>query len=122
MSKAETPMAEIKMDQNNLYREDLFTDMKVGQIKRLTPVNVDGTTDKSRQVLFVGQTQVVSELGPMPISHPIEANSLAHAVQAFPTAMQQGLERLVQEVQELRRQEASRIVVPGVETTKKILT
>ena len=50
------------MDATQLYREEIFTDRRVGTIRRLTPVTVDGTPDAARTVIFVGQAQVNSYL------------------------------------------------------------
>src|ERR1700704_3539365 len=51
------------MDATQIYREDTFTDRKVGTIRRLTPVAADGTEDSARPVIFVGQAQVMTPMG-----------------------------------------------------------
>ncbi len=56
------------MDATQIYREEIFTDRKVGTIRRLTPVAADGTEDSARPVLFVGQAQVMTPMGAVPIS------------------------------------------------------
>jgi hypothetical protein len=101
-----------KIDSANLYREELYTDLKMGSIQVLTPVKTDGSTDPSRPVRFVAQTQVLSGAGPLPLSASIDAKNLAEAIDKFPEAIQQAMERLMEEARELQRQEASRIVVP----------
>ena len=40
------------MDAAQIYREETFTDRKVGTIRRLTPVAADGSVDAARPVLF----------------------------------------------------------------------
>ena len=40
------------MDPNSLYREENFTDQKLGAIRKLIPVNSDGSDDKDREVMF----------------------------------------------------------------------
>jgi hypothetical protein len=50
--------------------------------------------------------------GPLPISFEIEAATLAEAVDKFGDAAKEAIERTVRELQELRRQQASSIVVP----------
>ena len=45
---------EIKVDSKALYLEEIFTDRRVGTIRRLTPVGKDGERDQSRAVLYVG--------------------------------------------------------------------
>ena len=103
---------EIKVDVNKLYREDTFTDLKVASVRRLMPVKADGSPDESRQVLFVAETEVMTAAGPVPIHCPIEAKTLQEAMQKFPQAIQQAVAEMVEEMRELRRQAASRIVVP----------
>lgn len=106
-------MDEISIDPNSLYREEIFTDMKVATIRRLTPIRSDGTEDPSRSVIFVGSTTLLSQAGPVPVQCAIEAASLEEAMKKFPSAVTQTIERMIEEARELQRQEASRIVVPG---------
>jgi hypothetical protein len=47
MAEEQNPQAELKIDRSNLYREETFTDLKVGMIKRMTPVKSDGADDKT---------------------------------------------------------------------------
>lgn len=100
------------MDAANLYREELFTDRKIGAIRRLTPVTSAGDTDAQRAVLFVGQAEIMTNMGPVPLSFEIEAASLAEAIEGFAPAAAQAIERTVQQIQEMRRQAASQLVVP----------
>ena len=81
MNKPETGN-EIRMDSTNLYREEVFTDNAVGMLRRLTPVTADGETDTSREVQFVGSTQVLTSAGPLPLTFEIEAGSLTEAAAA----------------------------------------
>ena len=106
-------VGEIEVDKSNLYREETFTDLKVASIRRLTPVREDGTDDPSRPARYIGETTLMSQRGPLPINCPIEASSLSEALDAFPQAIQDAVERLMEEAREMQRQEASRIVVPG---------
>ena len=46
------------LDRSNLYLEESFTDLKVGSVKRFSPVKADGSPDKERHPIFVGQTSV----------------------------------------------------------------
>ena len=104
---------EIEVDVANLYREEVFTDLRVASIRKLVPIQVDGTPDASRPPLFTGQTTLMSAAGPLPVQCPIEASTLEEAAQRFPEAIRQAVERLVEEAREIQRREASRIVVPG---------
>jgi hypothetical protein len=100
------------MDPASLYREDIFTDRKVGTIRQLTPVKSDGTPDLGRPILFVGEAQLLTTVGALPLSFEIQAASLAAAVAGYEAAAKEAVERAVQELQELRRQAASSIIVP----------
>lgn len=101
------------MDANSLYQEEVFTDRRVGMIRRMTPVTSEGVRDMNRKVLFLGQAEIMTNMGPMPISFEIEADTFAQAVAQFGAAAAAGIERTVQQIQELRRQQASQLVVPG---------
>ena len=103
----------------NLHQEEVFSDLRVGSIRRLTPVLPDGSRDMGRPQLFTGQTQLMSPAGPLPIQCNIDATSLDEAMLKFPQAINEAVEKLVQEAEEIRRQEASRIVVPGQEARSK---
>jgi len=115
------PLSELKLDEASLYREEVFTDLRVGSLKQLTPVTKDGSRDLSRPTVFVGETQLMSQLGPLPVQTRIDAANLEAAIAAFPAAIQAAVEKMIEEVKELQRQEMSRIVVPGAETTSKII-
>lgn len=113
MENEERPLADIQVDAENLYREETFTDLRIATLRRLTPVQADGNEDASRPVRFIGETQLMSARGLLPVSAPIEAASLTDAIAQFPDAINQAVERLIEEAREMQRQEASRIVVPG---------
>lgn len=103
---------EPQMDAAALYKEETFTDRKVGAIRRLTPVASDGSIDPTRPVLFIGQAELMTNMGPVPISFEIEGKSLAEAAAGFASAASVAIERTVQQIQEMRRQAASQLVVP----------
>lgn len=111
MSNDQLP--EIKLDIENLYREEMFTDHKVGTLRKMTPVTVEGEVDSSRDVLFVGQAQMMTPAGALPLNFEIEATSLADALGKFSSEAQACLERTLEELREMQRQQASSIVVPG---------
>ncbi|NLV24754.1 MAG: cytoplasmic protein [Deltaproteobacteria bacterium] len=104
---------QMTMDPNNLYREELYTDFKVGRIRQLTPVRADGGPDKNRKTVFIGETQVrINTNDIIPVQCDIEARNLLEAVEKFPEAVHMQMERMVKEAQELKRQQDSRIIVP----------
>jgi hypothetical protein len=110
-----------EMDVGQLYREDVFTDRRIGTIRRLTPVRSDGSPDPGRPVLFAGQTQVLTAGGMLPVSFEMEAATLDEAVRKFGAAAKQALEETVRELQEIRRQAASQLVLPDTAEAAAIL-
>ena len=110
----DTGLPDIQLDSAGLYREDIFTDRKAGTIRRLVPVTTDGSTDASRPVLYSGQTQLLTPNGVLPLGFEIEARSLPEAIENFSSAVKDALEQAIDEAREMRRESASRIVVPDV--------
>jgi hypothetical protein len=103
---------EAQMDANALYQEEMFTDRRVGALRRLTPVRSDGSRDTARPVLFIGQAEIMTSMGPVPISFELPGETLDVAVAGFGAAASAAVEKTVQQIQELRRQQASQLVVP----------
>ena len=114
-------LSEIKLDEKNLYKEEVFTDLRVGSLKQLTPVTKEGERDLARPMAFIGETQLMSQVGPRPVQTRIEAENLQAAIERFPAAIQTAVEAMIDEVKDIQRKEMSRIVVPGAETTSKII-
>jgi hypothetical protein len=100
------------MDSAQVYREETFTDRKVGTIRRLTPVSADGADDDKRPVIFVGQAQVMTPMGAVPISFELEATTLSAAIEKFGAAAEQAVHQTMRELQEMRREQASSLVIP----------
>jgi hypothetical protein len=103
---------ELKMDEADLYHEEVFTDRRVGTIQRLSPVDKLGQPDASRPVLYIGQTQLMSRMGALPLSFEIQATTLAEALEKFAAAANQSLMDTMQKVEEMRREQASSLIVP----------
>lgn len=108
----EENLPEFHMDASALYREEVYTDRRVGTLRVLSPVTSEGVTDAARPVLYVGGAQLLTPVGSLPLSFEIQAGSLAEAMEKFPEAAQQAVEQAVKELQELRREAASSIVIP----------
>jgi hypothetical protein len=111
---------EPRMDANDLYREDIYSDRKVGTIRVMTPVRADGSPDPSRQPSYVGQAQIMTPGGVLPLSFEIEATNLAEACAGFADGAKVAFEETLKELQEMRRQQASSIVVPDAGTAAAI--
>lgn len=105
--------ADIAMDGANLYHEESFTDRRIGSLQRLTPVTASGARDESRPVLYVGHTQVLTPAGALPISFEVEAKTLDEAVAKFGINAQEALADTMKRLEEMRRDAASSLIVPG---------
>ncbi len=113
MSEQPEKLSDIKMDAANFYREEAYTDLKTGGIRKLVPVKLDGSEDPSRDPIFTGNTQLMSPHGPLPLQGAIDAKTLEEAVLKFPEAMEEAMNRMIEEAQNYQREQANRIVTPA---------
>jgi hypothetical protein len=109
---ATTESRQSAMDPAQVYREDVFTDRRVGTIRRLSPVTADGADDAARTVLFVGQAQVMTPMGAVPLSFELDATTLAEAIEKFGAGAEAAVQQTMRELQEMRREQASSLVIP----------
>jgi hypothetical protein len=110
---SDNPLKDLVVDKDNLYIEDMVTDLRAGSIRRLTPISPDGSPDAERETLFFGQAQLMSQMGPLPLQFALEADNLEDAIDLFPGAAEVAVQKMLEEIKELQRQQASQIVVPG---------
>ena len=109
-----TKITDIKINQDELYKEESFTDLKLATIRRLTPIKIDGTVDESREAIFTGMTQLMSPNGPVPVQCIIEgAKNLSEAAAKLPEAIEKTVQAMIAEAKEMQRQESSKIILPG---------
>lgn len=107
----------VSMDAKNIYHEEIFTDRRVGTIRRLTPVSADGAPDGTRPVVFVGQAQVMTPMGALPISFELDSVTLDGAIAKFGAAAEEAVQQTMRELQELRREQSSSLVIPDAAGT-----
>ena len=110
-------MGEMTMDAASLYREEIYTDRKAGTLRVLQPVKSDGSPDTLRKTVYQGEAQLMTNMGPLPISFDIDAATLADAIAGYAEATKAGIERAMREIQEMRRQASSSIVLPPAGAT-----
>jgi hypothetical protein len=103
----------MSVDIDNLYREETYSDLRAASVRVLTPVTVDGSVDPARPRHFIGDTTLMTQMGPLPVQFEIEAETLQQAFEKFPEGVREAIERLNERAKELAREEASRIVVPS---------
>ncbi|MBC8443867.1 MAG: cytoplasmic protein [Deltaproteobacteria bacterium] len=120
MTEEANDQVEFKVDRNHLYKEETFTDLRFGSIRRLTPAKPDGAADKSRKIIFIGQTSLMTPSGPVPIQSRIQAKDLQQAIKRFPEYMEAAMELMIEEAKKFHEREQSkikepesRIIVPG---------
>jgi len=86
---------DLTVDRNNLYREESFTDIKVAAIRRLTPINPDGSDDGTRKPIFMGQTQLMTQSGPILLQSLLVAKTIEEAMTEFPVALQKEVDKVM---------------------------
>jgi hypothetical protein len=100
------------LDAASMYREEIYTDRKAGTLRVLVPVTAAGAPDPARATVYTGEAQLLTNMGPLPISFDIDATNLADAVAMYAEAAKTGVERAMRELMEMRRQASSSIVIP----------
>lgn len=111
---------QMKVDRDNLYREETVTDLRAATIRHMVPIKADGSKDERRAEMFVGSTQIMSPQGPLPIQAEIPAANLEEAMDAFPKAIGEALTSVFEQAEQMRREQSSRIVVPNGAPSKII--
>lgn len=117
MNPSATDPIDFNLDPDNLYREESYTDLKAGAVRRLIPVKLDGSPDDARAEIYVGTSQLLTPEGPLPVQAHLPANNFSEALQSFPAAMRQATEEMIGQLEELQKKyqekDDSRIIVPG---------
>ena len=104
---------DITMNPEELFREESFTDRRMGSIQRLTPVDGDGNAVPGGEVVYIGHTQLMTRAGPLPLTFEIPAESLADAAGKFGDGASVAMEETVKRIEDMQREQASSIIVPG---------
>ncbi|MBI1396343.1 MAG: hypothetical protein GC151_10225 [Betaproteobacteria bacterium] len=112
MAERPEEQMDVEMNASDLYREETVTDRRVGTIRVLQPITKDGSPDPSRSAQYIGEAQIMTSVGALPLNFELPGDSLAAAVDAYGAAAKDAVERAMRELQEMRRQAASSIVVP----------
>ena len=112
MAESTARVTDATMDAASLYREEIYTDRKVGTLRVLVPVRDDGTPDAARPTIYQGEAQLMTNVGPLPISFDIPGATLAEAIANYANAAKEGVAHAMQEIAEMRRQASSSLVIP----------
>ena len=108
----ENTLENIKIDGSNLWKEENFTDLQVGSIRKLTPIKLDGSEDEARQATWSATTNIMTPGGALPISGEIDATNLEEAVEKFPDAINAAVKKLQEDMVKMQQEQANKIVTP----------
>lgn len=103
---------DLSVNENNLYQEEFFTDFDMASIRRMTPVKPNGLRDKSRKLVFVGNLNLMTPQGPLPIQSAIDARNLKEAIERYPEVMKHALGEMQEKIKKLQQEKESKIIVP----------
>jgi hypothetical protein len=101
------------MDPNGLFREENYTDQKMGAIRKLIPVKADGSDDGDREINFFGSAQVMTPMGAIPLNFALDGTTIGEAAEDFAGKAAIAVDEAAKEIERMRREQASQIVVPG---------
>ncbi|NNJ71311.1 MAG: hypothetical protein HKP10_08520 [Kiritimatiellales bacterium] len=108
----ENTLENIKIDGSNLWKEENFTDLQVGSIRKMTPIKLDGTEDEMRTATYSATTNIMTPNGALPISGEIEATNLEEAVENFSDAINAAVKKLQEDMIKMQQEQANKIVTP----------
>jgi predicted metal-dependent phosphoesterase TrpH len=91
----------MSVDLANLYREESYTDLQSASVRVLIPVLPDGSSDTSRAAMYIGDITLMTQMGPIPVQFPLEAESLDKAFALFPEGVRGAIERLNERAREM---------------------
>ena len=87
----QSPIEDIQFNGDNIYKEETFTDLEVGTIRKLTPIKSDGTEDPERKASFTATTNIMTPSGALPLNGEIEAETLEEAIAGFSAAVNKAI-------------------------------
>ncbi|MEI6890537.1 MAG: hypothetical protein V5783_00055 [Pontiella sp.] len=108
----EQPLENIQIDGSNLWKEENFTDLKTGSIRKLTPIKLDGSADDAREASWSATTNIMTPGGALPISGDIDASNLEEAVTKFPEAINLAIQKLQEDMVRMQQEQANKIITP----------
>ena len=108
----QNPIEDIQFNGENLFKEEIFTDLEVGTIRKLTPIKSDGSEDPDRKATFTATTNIMTPSGALPLNGPIEADTLTEAITGFSDAVNKALQKLQDDMLKMQQEQANKIVTP----------
>ena len=102
-----------EMDPNGLFREENFTDQKLGTIRKLVPIKADGSDDPDREDHFFGAAQVMTPMGALPLNFHSMAIPLAKRPVILPARRRSPLKRPVENWKKCAVNRRHRLLFPA---------
>ena len=87
MEKQLEGLESLSINVEELYKEESITDRKAASIRRLIQINKDGSEDPTRETIYIGDTTLMTQMGPIPVQFPLEASNLEAAFELFPEGL-----------------------------------
>ena len=103
---------DIRFNGENLWKEENYTDLEVGTIKKLVPIKFDGSEDKDRKPTFTASTNIMTPNGALPLTGEIKAENLKEAINNFSESINEALKKLQDEMMKMQQEQANKIVTP----------
>ena len=103
---------DIRFNGENLWKEENYTDLEVGAIKKLVPINLDGTEDTTRKPTFTASTNIMTPSGALPLTGEIKAENIEEAIENFSDSINNALTKLQDEMMKMQQDQANKIVTP----------
>ena len=101
------------MDAKSLYREEIYTDRKMGTLRVMLPVTASGEPDSGAPDALPRRSAADDQHGPAAdqLRHRGGARSPTRS-RSYGEAAKVGVEQALRELQEMRRQASSSLVIP----------
>ena len=71
MEKQLEGLESLSINVDELYKEESITDRKAASIRRLIPIKKDGSEDPTRETIYIGDTTLMTQMGPIPVQFPL---------------------------------------------------
>lgn len=106
----------------NLFKRQAYTDFETGELIVCTPIKKSGRPDKSRETLFIGQSNVALffDVPDFVFQFDIKADTLEQAVDSFDKIAKEAAATTIERIQEEHKKgleeqakNKKKIVVPG---------
>ena len=107
----QNPIEDIQFNGDNIYKEETFTDLEVGTIRKLTPIKADGSEDPDRKASFSATTNIMTPSGALPSMVKLKPKLSRKRLPDF-QAVNKALQKLQEDMMKMQQEQANKIVTP----------